>query len=263
MRRLLAVTVLALLLPAGTAAAARPIPGGEYGTTKDKATAFMSKDGHKITNAYFTVKDVCHLGGKRVTYPTTLGPNGPLKVKADGTFFQRSVDRYPKTGAVESFLFKGRFTKNGWGLTVTGYHTLKRRDGGCHTGTKTARVSLAGVSGKNPFPGPWHATTEAGERITFRLSGNRIVDAVGRVTMSCDDGTTMVRDLSGLSTTIADDSSYTLGDRDGSIEGVVGDLAIDGEILGHALKPTPGDPGSSYVCDGASRFVARPDSAPQ
>jgi hypothetical protein len=263
MRRLLAATVLALLVPAGTAAADRPISGGEYGTTEDKATAFMSKDGHKITNAYFTVKDVCHLGGKRVTYPTTLGPNGPLKVKPDGTFFQRTVARYPKTGAVESFLFKGRFTKNGWGLTVTGYHTLKRRDGECHTGTKTARVSLAGVSGKNPFPGPWHATTEAGERITFRLSGNRIVDAVGRVTMSCDDGTTMVRDLSGLSTTIADDSSYTLGDRDGSIEGVVGDLSIAGEILGHALKPMPGDPGSSYVCDGASRFVARPDSAPQ
>ena len=263
MPRLLAATLLALLVPAGTAAADRPIPGGEYGTYTDKATAFMSKDGRKMTNAYFTVKDVCHLGGKRVTYPTTLGPDGPLKVKPDGTFFQRTVDRYPKTGAVESFLFKGRFTKNGWGLTVTGYHTLKRRDGECHTGTKTAQVPLAGLAGKNPLPGPWHATTEGGDLISFRVSGNRIAETAARVTMKCDDGTTMVRDLSGLSTTIDEGNGYTMGDDNGSIQGLVHDLSIDGEIYAHAFKPMPDDPKNLYVCDYTSRFVARPDSAPQ
>jgi hypothetical protein len=264
MRPLLAVTLVALLVPAGTAAAAdRPIPGGQYGTLKEKATAFVSSDGRKVKNAYFTLKDVCRIRGKRVTFPTTLGPAKALTVRPDGTFFERTVSRYPKTGAVDTFLFKGRFTKNGWGMTVTGSHTLKRRDGECHTGTRTAQLSLSGLAGPNPFPGAWQATTEAGERITFRVSGNRIVDAAGRVTLNCDDGTTMVRDLSGLSTTIDDDSSYKLGDRDGSIEGVVGDLSIDGEIIGHALKPMPDDPGSSHVCDGASRFVARPDSAPR
>jgi hypothetical protein len=252
------IAAVAVAVAVATTATAGPVKSGTYdfdpARYADMGSVSMSvaADGKKVKYIYFTLATKCRLGKRRSAYPTTLS-NGkkPLRIRG-GAFKYSRVIRYPN-GAVHDERFTGKFAADGRSVTLVGRYKLKRPDGGCDTKTVRSTAKLVGLARPGPFPGPWSATTAAGQAITFDVERTRVTNVRAHATLTCDDGTTLVRDVR-IPEVAIEDGQLSHDNLDARVE----TFEIEGTVLAREFKPDPESPGDNIVCSAADKFTAIP-----
>ena len=244
------LALIALLIFSATALAG-PVPRGQYGDKRGRVE--VSTDGRTVKYARITLAMTCRDGtGRR--YPRTVLLPRPKPIRG-GAFSYRVVRPLNQGAGSQTEFIRGRFSADGKRVTLVARYLLARRDGrGCDTGTRRHTLPITGVTGSAPFEGRWTGQTRTGEPISMTVSGNRVTNITARVRLECDDGTTMVKELSGLEATIVGRRFRAVSGLDEVTGYFEEDDAVEGEVSGDH-NGTETDPRS---CNGGSLYLARP-----